>query len=401
MKGNLLGFVLILLLITQITFAQCEYSADINLDVIAKDNDTISKYQFPDYKEDTIISINKLTVTNTGNCTLPVSYLKIRILKPDNSESENFCMVYKGIRIPELEINTYEIELVHLCSMRLDKIGKWSISSYWELPPENISQYGFNFRVEDSFLNQFNVLSRFDIKNLETSLNNLETAQSNLAISLNTLFWNQISLIITAIIGLIAILISGISLYYSSLKGSDIKMFFDEDSIIKHHNLKTIEFPVILYNDGIRTGMVKSITLKSYSVIPENNKISVDSEPVKYIHTNEGEKDFHHPQLIKDGEYLSPIIRLSIKSPEYKSLLLNKAISEMNFLIIELEYLSTKRCLLDIIKLLFRRPFVEKYVKKTVRFKIDISSIASKNKEYYEKIKVMYENSFEWKEMNT
>lgn len=213
---------------TGVLAEKCKYSADIYLELIAYEElpREVSSYQFPDYKEDTLIYIKNFTLENTGNCSLYESFFNISIIKPSGEKAIVFCspkywnqIEYSGgFRISYLEPEE-KYEIVQLekpydyvdslnisktyCGIRLDEIGKWTIEGNWDIYGKNetlyelynTSSHGYNFRVHGSFLKKINVNSRYDIEVLKTSKDQLIlafvvfliTMSINISISIKTL----------------------------------------------------------------------------------------------------------------------------------------------------------------------------------------------------------------------
>jgi hypothetical protein len=184
----------------------CDNSFDIFLEIEAYEDRVISKYQFPDFKEDSFLKIKSIKIVNTGNCSLPEAYLQIVLIESNNQvDRQFFCTPIHGILIPEISVgNQYKIfdksfndyedsseNKITFCLNKLTSVGKWTIYGEWEFKKYN-GGYGWNFKVNDGFLKQFNVISRSEIESLELANKNLQT----------TVEGQKIQLII-AILGLI------------------------------------------------------------------------------------------------------------------------------------------------------------------------------------------------------
>ena len=175
--------VLFLISLSPTASGYCSYDLDINIVAVKSIYDPIpEKYQFPDFEEGTILHLESFIVTNTGNCTFSEDRIEPVIISPSGKE-------YKFGNVP-LDMSDFPLPNQTKSYNRkrgrgrmLDEIGKW------EIEMRTVEGQGpSNTRVGGSWLKEFNVHSRFEIKNIETASSNLEMVK-----------WSLIAVIISII----------------------------------------------------------------------------------------------------------------------------------------------------------------------------------------------------------
>ncbi len=143
----------------------CKYSADINLelDSIIIDVQTLSPYQFPNFREDDVLWLGEVRVINQGSCDLISPDITIWVESP--SRQTSYPCTEWGIRINDTipvggefifsrdrtseRWYTYHSSLNTRSSCRgvtLDEIGKWKIDARMELSrPLNHNASSFSY----------------------------------------------------------------------------------------------------------------------------------------------------------------------------------------------------------------------------------------------------------------
>ena len=284
-----LAFIISFLLIPIVHAESCDYGANVYLYLEAIENSQHSKYQFPDFKEDTTVTVQKIIINNTGNCTFPESYLKIHLINPKEEKIQNiFYGYYNGMPIPGIKVGEYyEIQETNypyyidnlnnsffLGGVTLTNVGKWKFDYSLELKTHVTPGYNYNLLIENSYLKEFNVYSRFDMQKMEVDKSNLIMNYSGLIMQYLLLF-----------ISILALMAVSTNLYYSHLKGPNIKITFGRfrkkyTGYLTNIPIK-VNLPFTLFNDGTDPGYLKSIKLKKYKFEPNNKKFSVELNEIK------------------------------------------------------------------------------------------------------------------------
>lgn len=86
----------------------------------------LSKYQYPDFKEDDFLTLWKLLIINEGNCTSGEMILKMNISSPKETLDHLFCNYQ--IVVPALSKG--EVYSIVPTSIKEDKFDGWSIKRY-------------------------------------------------------------------------------------------------------------------------------------------------------------------------------------------------------------------------------------------------------------------------------
>lgn len=156
----------------------CDLSANIYIDFKAFDYEkNPSPYQYPYFREGDDLIIDKITVENTGNCSLPETYIKIIMITPENEE-RGFCLG-QGKKINSIEVGEKE-EIKRSskypyigCIRTLDEMGKYEIEMKWNYYKNfNGSLFlrstpaGYDTYINDQIRGQkyFNVVSRKELR---------------------------------------------------------------------------------------------------------------------------------------------------------------------------------------------------------------------------------------------
>lgn len=236
MKKRLIGCLILLILFVlnnQLINAEtCNKELQIftYLDTFSGDNfSKRSLHDFPDFKEDDTLFVDKIFIKNKANCNSTPYYIKYSTERPDNlTYFDTFCS-YSTFTIPPLEVNkTYSIEFskivreikgddpiiqkleykdslgkdYNLCRLKLVKDGNWVITT--ELIPVDTAQSGQIYRYfvdKDNFARDgfFKVHSKVELEifDITVATKELTEATKNLT---------KTSILVVIIIGIISIL---------------------------------------------------------------------------------------------------------------------------------------------------------------------------------------------------
>lgn len=178
MKSLFVISALILIFFSTTALAEeCENKTIVNLNLASYEyqgltKEIVSRYIFPDFKEGSFLSVKTFSIKNAGNCSFPESHLDISAYSPSPERKEYLLM---SITVPALQPDeNYSISVVDSYNNRyldslgkyhnwykipLTKIGTWNITFDWN---RNASVPMYDY-IENSFLKEFSVLSRYDI----------------------------------------------------------------------------------------------------------------------------------------------------------------------------------------------------------------------------------------------
>jgi len=146
---NLIGTIFLLLFVIKPIIADnCEPSVDLFYSLAALDQDDtnqLSKYDYPDFREDDVLIINGMLLKNNASCASPELELTANIFKPDGTQKQ-FCqkLVLPSIKpYSHLVLNdTFLIKntdskfitrgFFYNCIATLDDEGDWQVQLYLE-----------------------------------------------------------------------------------------------------------------------------------------------------------------------------------------------------------------------------------------------------------------------------
>jgi len=149
---NLIGIIFLLVSVFKPVIADnCEPSVDLFYSLVALDQDDtnqLSKYGYPDFREDDVLIISGMLLKNNASCASPELELTSNIFKPDGTQKQ-FCqkLVLPSIKpYSHLVLNdTFLIKntdskyiargFFYNCITTLDDEGDWQVQIY--LDPKN------------------------------------------------------------------------------------------------------------------------------------------------------------------------------------------------------------------------------------------------------------------------
>lgn len=144
MKNKFIFLILLFILIIPISYAYCtetSYTLDVNLNLEAIEEDRnivqLSRFQFPDFREEDFLVIKELRIFNTGNCTIFLNpEIEITLSNDEEQINDSFCLhKINGSILPYSSYVIYRNEnwdyydsnnnKIRLCGKHLAHLGRW------------------------------------------------------------------------------------------------------------------------------------------------------------------------------------------------------------------------------------------------------------------------------------